>query len=169
MALDEQRQLVDLEQKWKERWDAREKDFQERWHARKSESHAPTLSQAQFQVQWDARVKLWHAECDVRWNAREKALKERWDAVCVVCGAPRSQAPPVIGEASGPWTDWPSLAAHGSQVTGHHGIPAPDPGVLGFQHGAGTGVPVSWSPGAQARCQSALSGLRGAIASLNLV
>ena len=142
MALDEQRQLVDLEQKWKERWDAREKDFQERWHARKSESHAPTLSQAQFQVQWDARVKLWHAECDVRWNARGKAVKERWDAVCVVCGAPRSQAPPVIDwEASGPWTD------------------------MGFQHGAGTGVPVSWSPGARAMCQSALS---GAIASLNL-
>ena len=126
MALDEQTQLVDLEQKWKERWDAREKDFQERWHARKSESHAPTLSQAQFQVQWDARVKLWHAECGVRWNAREKAVKERWDAVCVVCGAPRSQAPPVIDwEASGPWSDWLMGQRASWDLTysymGHHG------------------------------------------------
>ena len=141
--------MATVEEKFKELWESREKAYKESWDARDAQVKELDV---QFQVQWDARVKVWpmlnimqcEVECAGEGGEGEVGCMVGccvW-CLCAVEPRPRSQAPPVIDwEASGPWTD------------------------MGFQHGAGTGVPVSWSPGARAMCQSALS---GAIASLNL-
>ena len=94
------------------------------------------LSQAQFQVQWDARVKVWpmlnimqcEVECAGEGGEGEVGCMVGccvW-CLCAVEPRPRSQAPPVIDwEASGPWSDWLMGQRASWDLTysymGHHG------------------------------------------------